>query len=445
MVLIGSLFLLLAQSPDTSAYLDRDARVLVARARAARDSTESTIQAYTAVVKQRVGVALRTPLKDRTLYRSEMAARVHWRRDDSNVVKMLGARQFHPGSEWANDINPARYSLDEVFDPNNDRLYFGLTDAEDDDVWIDHPLVDGSEASYRFQTGETLTIGLPDGRRVRVVELRILPRRNAVRLVSGSVWIEPTTGAIVKAAYRLPSSFNMERDTDVFEDDDDLEHVPGIFKPFELDITMITVEYSYWRLKHWLPRSLRMEGMARAGILKAPGEMELAYDFQEVFEDGDSLASSRAIMDEWYTEEDQLSRGRRNGRRMYTIVPQDIEKLANSPDLPPPILGRLAGLHHRERAAQDVRRAGQPASTACIGYERHVVLGTAAAGPGALQSGGSALGWCAFGSAALGCSFLGDRPAGCGRLVSESQCQRAPRNNAPHTYGYSGARSCGSG
>src|SRR5262245_32243615 len=182
MVLISSLFLILAQSPDTSAYLDRDARVLVARARAARDSMESTIKAYTAVVKQRVGVALRTPLKDRTLYRSELAAQVQWNRDDANVVKMLGARQFHPGMNYSRK-NFSRHSLDELFDPSMDRLYFGLTDAEDDDVWIDHPLVDGSEASYRFQTGDTLTIGFPDGRQVKVVELRILPRRNAARLV----------------------------------------------------------------------------------------------------------------------------------------------------------------------------------------------------------------------------------------------------------------------
>lgn len=338
MVAFTALLLVLAQTPDTSAYLDRDARVLVARARASRDSLASSIAAYTAVVKQRIGVALRTPLKDRSLFRSEAAARVRWSRDDETVVKVLGARQFHPGSEYT-DFDVSQFSIAEIFDPTMDRLYFGLTAADDEDVWIDHPLLEGAEVNYRFQTGDTITMGFPDGQQVRVVELRVLPRRNQTRLIAGSIWIEPLSGAIVKAAYRLPATFNMHRDTDVFSDHDeeDLKHVPGIFKPFELDITMITVEYSYWRLKHWLPRSLRMEGTARAGILKAPAAMELSYDVQDVLEDGDSTATAREVTREWRTDEDRLQRRRRHGQRVNVIVPRDGAKLTNSPDLPPPI------------------------------------------------------------------------------------------------------------
>ncbi|MGH7470525.1 MAG: BamA/TamA family outer membrane protein [Longimicrobiales bacterium] len=336
MVAFTALVLALAQSPDSTAYLDAQARVLVARARAAQDSLESTIQAYTAVVKQRIGVALRTPLKDRTLYRSEAAARIRWHRDDMTVIKVLGARQYHPGMDYT-DVDIAKFSMDELFDPSLDRLYFGLTYADDEDVWIDHPLLEGAEEKYRYQTGDTITMGFPDGKQVRVVELRVLPRRNAVRLISGSVWIEPVSGAIVKAAYRLPATFNMERDTDVFEDDDDLEHVPGIFKPFELDFTMISVEYSYWRLKHWLPRALRMEGTARAGIIKAPAAMEISYDIQEVEEVGDSSVSARQTLREWRTDEDHVDTSRRDGRRRYAIIPDDREKLIKSPDLPPPV------------------------------------------------------------------------------------------------------------
>jgi hypothetical protein len=122
--------------------------------------------------------------------------------------------------------------LDEVFDPTLDRLYFGLTNNDDDDVWIDHPLNDGSERDYRFQTGDTLRMSFPDGQRVSVVELRVLPRTNKPRLITGSIWIEPVSGSIAKAAFRSSSKFNLEKDTNVFDDDDDLEHVPGIFKPF---------------------------------------------------------------------------------------------------------------------------------------------------------------------------------------------------------------------
>jgi hypothetical protein len=335
MVSLTAFLLLLGQTPDSSAYLDRDARVLVARARAARDSQATTIRAYTALVKQRVGAALRTPLKDRMLYRKEMAARVHWSRADETVVQILGGREFHPGSEYSR--KPPRFSLDELFDPTLDRLYFGMTDSEDDDVWIDHPLVAGAEEKYRFRTGDTVTMRFPDGQQLRIVELHVLPRSSTTRLISGSIWIDPSSGVIVKAAYHLPATFNLERDTDVFEDDDDLENVPGIFKPFEIDITMISVEYSYWRLKHWLPRSMRMEGMARAGILKTPGAMEVSYDFQEVVEEGDSSTTALDIRNEWRLSGYDVHRGRTNGRRVSTWSPRDPQHLASSPDLPPPI------------------------------------------------------------------------------------------------------------
>src|SRR5262245_17813955 len=275
MISLGVFLLLLGQTPDSSAYLDRDARVLVARARAARDSQATTIRGYTALVKQRVGAALRTPLKDRTLYRKELAARVHWSRDDESVVQILGARESHPGNEYSH--RKPRLSLDELFDPSLDRLYFGLTDSDDHDVWIDHPLVGDAEKKYRFQTGDTLTMRFANGEQLRVVELRVLPRGKVARLISGSLWIEPNSGVVVKAAYHLPATFDLERDTDIFDDPDD-ENIPRIFKPFELDVTMISVEYSYWRLKHWLPRSLRMEGVARAGIVKVPGALEMSYD-----------------------------------------------------------------------------------------------------------------------------------------------------------------------
>ena len=331
---------LVLQTPDTSnAYLTRDARVLVARARVARDSARDDIRAYTAVVKQRVGVTLRTPLKDRTLYRNEAAARVRWSRDEQTLIRVLGSRQWHPGAKYSNwDLHD--FAFDEVFDPTLDRLYFGLTNNDDEDVWIEHPLNQGSEANYRFQTGDTIRMSFPDGQRVSVVELRVLPRTNKPRLITGSIWIEPVSGSIAKAAFRSSSKFNLEKDTNVFDDDDDLDDVPKIFKPFELDVTMISIEYSYWRLKHWLPRSMRFEGTARAGIVTAPAAMEMSYDITDVIDDDDppEADSARAVLREWRNEIDtDIVTRRQNGKRVYVILPEDRNSLFDSPDIPPPI------------------------------------------------------------------------------------------------------------
>ncbi|HSL69182.1 MAG TPA: BamA/TamA family outer membrane protein, partial [Longimicrobiales bacterium] len=159
--------------------------------------------------------------------------------------------------------------------------------------------------------------------------------------ISGSVWIEPTSGSIVKAAFRSAAKFDLERDTDVFEDDDDLENVPAILKPFELDITMITVEYSYWRLRHWLPRAMRFEGSMRAGIVVAPAALEVSYDVQDVVDDDSPAAadsSAQKTLVAWRNEVDSdVVRRRQNGRRIYLVVPEDEQSLLNSPDLPPPV------------------------------------------------------------------------------------------------------------
>jgi hypothetical protein len=183
-------------------------------------------------------------------------------------------------------------------------------------------------------------MSFPDGQRVSVVELRVLPRTNKPRLITGSIWIEPVTGSIAKAAFRSSSKFDLEKDTNVFDNDEDLENIPGIFKPFEFDVTMISIEYSYWRLKHWLPRSMRLEGTARAGIVVAPAAMEMAYDIQDVVDDDDppEADSMRAVLRAWRneTETDIVSR-RQNGKRVYVILPEDRNTLYDSPDIPPPI------------------------------------------------------------------------------------------------------------
>ena len=326
--------------PDTAAYLDRDAQVLVERSRAARYQLGREIGAYTATVKQRMGVALRMPLKDRTLYRSETAAKVRWSRDEESVVKLLGARQQHPGAEYSG-YHVSRNSFDELYDPTNDRLYFGLTQADDEEVWIDHPLIEGSEANYRFQTGDTLTMRFAGSPPVTVVELRVLPRVAKPKLITGSLWIEPKSGAVVKAAFRMSSRIDLMRDTDVFEGDDeeDLKHVPPFLKPFEVEVNLITVEYAYWNLKHWLPRSMRFEGIARAGILTAPATGEMSYEIHEVFDDSTAAAeNARAVMRQWRAEGDNIVRtSRHDGKRVYQIQPTDDEELLKSKDLPPPV------------------------------------------------------------------------------------------------------------
>lgn len=393
------------------AYHDPVARRLVERARQARDELDRSLLSYTAVVQDRLGVALRTALKDRNLYAAESATRVRWSRDGGTVVQVLGARQEYPFQEedeleW--DVGMA----DEIFDPTSDRLYFwgpterteerapdstaasdstaatdsaaatdsvagappapgagpGVTDSavvEDGesglDFWIAHPLADDAEEHYRFRSGDTLVLSLPGGERLRAVELQVIPRRASIHHWTGQLWIEPESGALVRAVYRLARTLDLElaarrRDDTASvtlgaadeDEEDEFEEVPGIFRPLTVDISLLTVEYSLWDGRHWLPRRMRAEGQATAGILRTPVAVESSYRILDVETEGagpDSAVTETAeeVMARWLGEEEygeyalEPSERKREGSRIHILLPTDLSRLAGSEHLPPPI------------------------------------------------------------------------------------------------------------
>ncbi|KPJ83164.1 MAG: hypothetical protein AMS19_05310 [Gemmatimonas sp. SG8_23] len=368
LALLGGAIPIGAQAPDATApgaessYRDDVARALHEAAMEERERVDDTVLRYTAVVRQRIGAALRMPLKDRTLYRSEASHRLWWDRDGENLVQLLAYREQTPAGVDREDIDLGRF--EGAFDPMNDRLFFGLTESDEDmgepdsdDFWFEHPLYPEYVDRYFFETGDTLALTLPDSRRILAVELQVVPRVADVHRMTGALWIEPESGALVRAVYRLSDTFDAFRDIPDLqeEEDEDLRFVPGIFKPWTADISMIAVDYSLWEFEVWLPRSMRMEGLVAAGILKAPISMDFAYEIESVTTEAslaqgvhDDLPEVRfrtrseamaylneLAFGETVPYEVSFSSGGDGGARY--IVPQDRAFLGESPELPPPI------------------------------------------------------------------------------------------------------------
>ncbi len=283
-------------------YVDPVARLLHAGAQAKWLTLDESVVRYTALIEQRIAASIRTPLKDRVLYHNETAVRAFWDQDYDAVIQVLGTRSRYPGREtavregdleWLEDL-----PFDEPFEPGGDRLFWGTNtddavfEPDGDGFWLAHPLSQGADSLYRFQSGDTLTLTLPRGRHLTLIQLNVLPREADVRRISGALWIEPESGALVRALYRLSREFDVIRDIpDVRQADEDNEFrfVPGIFKPWTFNLTMIAVDYALWDFEVWLPRSLRMEGEAGAGILKVPVSMDVSYRMEDV-----TLASDQA-------------------------------------------------------------------------------------------------------------------------------------------------------
>ena len=391
-------------APDT--YVDPAARTLFEAAQRNWRSVDESIVRYTALIQQRIAAALRTPLKDRILYRNETAVRAFWDRDYDAVVQVLGTHSEYPGRSIAvreGDLDfLADLSFDDPFEPGGDRLIFSLDTGDDDesafeqsdgvDFWVVHPLAIGSDSVYRFESGDTLSLSLPDGRRLQTVQLDILPREADIHRISGSLWIEPESGALVRAVYRLSRQFDAMRDVADLQEEEErgsFRFVPGLFNPWTFDLTMVAVEYSLWNLEVWLPRSMRIEGEIAAGILKMPVSMDIAYRMESVTTQSDlaqeETAEQAGLVERHFetraeamdfiaqllserdgVEYEPLSRSEEfaSNREQLMIAPQERSLVDTSPYLPPPIWEEAAGFPSDDQLEEYVNTlAALPAPT----------------------------------------------------------------------------------
>lgn len=358
--LVTAVLAVQAPAGDSSAYLDAAARRLVAAARTRRETIDRSITSYRTRVRERIGVGVRALRRDRLLYRREIALLVDWRRDGVTQISVIGARQSVPAAVPKPTLPEDLKSDagDYAFDPANDRLTIGWSssssrrDSTQDstkhrDVDFRHPLAPGSEADYRFATGDSSVVVFPDGRTIKLRELRIIPRRLDFRLMSGSFWIDEDSHGVVRALIRPARAFDLEQD---MSDEDDKD-IPGFVKPIRVEVRFITIDYGLWTGRWWLPRLIAMDAVASAGsFLQMPMRYERVYDEYEV--SGDT-AAPRARRPPQATEaEDSIARAachaREAGEKIsckcangqcaaFTVhIPIDTAALIASSALPPP-------------------------------------------------------------------------------------------------------------
>lgn len=377
------------QSPQyrADAFVDPVAATLYQSAADNWATLDNSVLRYTALIQQRIGAAIRTPLKDRIVYRSETAVRAFWDHEHDAVVQVLGSNTQYPGRDIAVREGDLDFLDDLAFDrpasPGGDRLFLGLNDEDDDafqpsedDFWLAHPLASGADSLYRFESGDTLTLSLPDGRRLRAVQLDVLPRVADVHRITGTLWIEPESGALIRAVYRLSEQFDALREIPDLQEEEgagSFKYVPGLFKPWTFDLNVVAIDYGLWDFKVWLPRSMRLEGEAAAGILKIPVSMDLAYQIESVTTIDDVAAESGtpAELEEVHFETRaeamafiaHLLSGQdgttyepfaneRSGRESNLIVPEDRSAVANNAHLPPPIWEESQGFASDEDLAE---------------------------------------------------------------------------------------------
>jgi hypothetical protein len=383
-----------------TAFKDATARTTLERAREARLSQDSMLVAYDAMSYSRIsaGMGFSKIGRDRLLFRHESAARVQWRQGVGVWMDAKGSRTVIPvapqeaHAEVHDEMNDPDMNASIPYFPGYEPLWIGsdVARAQVDETELVHPIADGAEAYYTYETGDSISFRLPNSTVIQLRELKVRPRQPKWNLAVGSLWFDTKSGQLVRAAYRL--SVPMDIWAVATEDDPkSMDDVPiwvkPMITPMKAEVTAIAVEYGLHEGRFWLPRLRLAEGNAQVSFMHVPFKMEESFKYASV-NGKDSLppitprtASPRTQMPDSLNDDqreawrdsvraerrarakassDSVRQGLKKRERrvsqcdtsdvsiMMTTrhdgmlpvairVPCDVSKLENSPDLPPSI------------------------------------------------------------------------------------------------------------
>lgn len=282
-----------------TAFKDPAARELLLRAREARLQQDSMLLSYDVKSYQRVsaGMSIRETARDRLAFRTESAAHVRWHRSTGARVEMLGARTAVPivaGIKEAEQEMEADQDITDMmaipYYPGKDELWLfemiGTSDGDDEgSAMLVHPVAEGSEAYFTFASGDSVIMTLPDGKRITLREILVIPREARWNLVVGSFWFETDRAHLVRAVMRFSAPMDVwetARQDDPTAGDDVPWAVRGLISPMKAEVTAVTIEYGLLEQRFWLPRTQGAEGYARVSFMRVPFKIEERYRYESV-------------------------------------------------------------------------------------------------------------------------------------------------------------------
>lgn len=322
----------LARAAEPTAFADSGARLLLARARSAREQQDSALRSYRATATQRmsVGMGVRKVGLEKLLWRGDNVAKVEWKRGTGVWVTPIGSRMVVPMADEAKS-NGFTSAISIPYFPGKETLWLpdgGVAKTDINEREIIHPIARGAEAYYRYATGDSMSIRLPDGKTIQIRELRITARRPDWHLFVGSFWFDTQGGQLVRAAYRLAVDIDvwsvasedavndraqrarrddlrdsigratLSREAYVRDstdrahanrngnnDDDAPGWVKASFRPAKAKLDGISVEYGLYEGRFWLPTANSATASAEIGFMRVPFTIDEKFTYDMV--DGD--------------------------------------------------------------------------------------------------------------------------------------------------------------
>jgi len=286
---------------SASAFKDPTSKITLFKAREARLTQDSALVAYDAMSHQRlsVGMGFGRIGRDRLLFRHEAASRVRWQRGVGVWVDVKGVRTAIPmishdeaskelRKEIQQETNDPELMGEIPYYPGYEPLWVGggnIARSQVDESEIVNPLADGAEAYYTYQTGDSISFRLPDGKTVQLRELKIRPREPKWNLTVGSLWFDTKSGQLVRAAYRMSVPMDIWA-VATQEDPKSMDDVPVWVKPMitpmKAEVSAVAIEYGLYEGRFWLPRVRLAEGEAQVSFMHVPFKMQESFNYASV-------------------------------------------------------------------------------------------------------------------------------------------------------------------
>jgi hypothetical protein len=286
---------------SANAFKDPTAKLTLLKAREARLTQDSALVAYDAMSHQRISVGMGFGRigRDRLLFRHEAASRIQWQRNVGVWVDVKGARTAVPmvahdeaskelKREIRNEMNDPELMGEIPYYPGYEPLWIGggnIARAQVDESEIVNPVADGAEAYYTYQTGDSISFRLPDGKTVQLRELKIRPREPKWNLSVGSLWFDTKSGQLVRAAYRMSVPMDIWA-VATQEDPKSMDDVPVWVKPMitpmKAEVSAIAIEYGLYEGRFWLPRVRLAEGEAQVSFMHVPFKVQESFNYASV-------------------------------------------------------------------------------------------------------------------------------------------------------------------
>ena len=279
-----------------TAFKDPTAKVTLLRARQARLSQDSALVSYDAMSYARIsaGLGFTKIGRDRLLFRHESVARVRWQQGVGVWMDARGARTAIPSvsnsdakTEIHDEMGDPDLNAAIPYFPGYEPLWVGndVARVQVDETELVHPIAEGAEAYYTYQTGDSIRFTLPDKTVIQLRELKVRPREPKWNLGVGSLWFDTKSGQLVRAAYRLSipmDIWQVATEDDPKSMDDVPVWVKPMITPMRAEVSAIVVEYGLHEGRFWLPRLRMAEGSATVSFMHVPFKMEESFTYASV-------------------------------------------------------------------------------------------------------------------------------------------------------------------